>query len=197
MRILIACVAAAAAVSAPLTPAHAAGAPPQAASSGPSARQLELTRRYVDLTMTDQFGDVIREMIGDEYERDATMPADERAFLVDLTTELMTDMVPRMIDELVQVYAAAYTEAEMEALIAFYDTEVGRSIAAKAVQLMPEENRAMMSVMPQVLDKMASRMCQHYGCGPGELEVLQREMRAGAGFTSSPAPAPPPKPVRR
>lgn len=197
MRILIACLAAAAAVSAPLAPAQAAGAPPQAAPSGPSARQLELARRYVDLMMSDQFEEVIREMIGDEVERDATMPEEDRQFLVDLTTELMTDMIPRMIDALVPVYAAAYTEAEMEALVAFYDTEMGRSIAAKGVQLMPEESRAMMSMMPQLLDKMASRMCQHYGCGPGELEVLQREMRAGAGFASSAAPAPPPKPVRR
>lgn len=196
MRILIACLAAALSVAAPSAPARAAEAP-QSAPAEPSARQLELTRRYIDLIMSDQLEGVLREMIGDEVDRDAAMPEEDRAFLVDLTTELMTDMIPRMIDEMVPVYAAAYTEAEMEALIAFYDTEVGRSIAAKAVQLMPEENRAMMSVMPQVLDKMASRMCQHYGCGPGELEVLQREMRAGAGFTSSPAPAPPPKPVRR
>lgn len=163
--------------------------PAQAAA--PSARQMALTRQYIDLMLSDQFEDVIREMIGDEAARDATLPEEDREFLLDLTTELITDMLPLMIEEMVPVYAAAFTEQELEALVAFYDTEMGRSIAAKNVLVMPEANRAVMSVVPQMLDKMAARMCQHYGCGPGELEVLRREMRAGLGGASAaPAPAP-------
>jgi len=190
------CIAAAVAGSALVaTPVRASDAPQAATAS--STRQLELARRYVDLMMSDQFEGVIREMIGDEAERDPTLPEADRQFLVDLTTELTTDLIPQMINELVPVYAAAFTEAELEALVAFYDTEMGRSIAAKSVQVMPEENRAVMSVMPQMLDKMAARMCQHYGCEPGELEMLRQEMRAGAGLASSPTQGPPPKPVSR
>lgn len=189
MRFMIVCLAAALAGATLTTQPVRAGEAPQAASE-PSARQRALARRYIDLMVSDQFEDVIREMIGDEAERDSTMPEEDRQFLVDLTTDLVTDLIPQIINELVPVYAAAFTESELEALVAFYDTEMGRSIAAKSVQVMPEENRAMMSVMPQLLDKMASRMCQHYGCGPGELEALQRQMRAEAGLDSSPAPAP-------
>ena len=197
MRFRIVCMAAAVAGSALTAAPVRAAEVPQAAAGAPAARQLELARRYIDLMMSDQFEDVIREMVGDEAERDETMPEEDRRFLVDLTADLLTDLIPQMINELVPVYAAAFTEAELEALVAFYDTEMGRSIAAKSVQVMPEENRAMMSVMPQLLDKMAARMCQHYGCGPGDLEALRREMRAGAGLASSPAPAPPPKPASR
>lgn len=193
MRFMIVCLAAA------MTGAGLAATPvgasvSQQAATAPSARQLALTRRYIDLMMSDQFEDVIRVMIGDETGRDSTLPEEDRRFLVDLTTELATDLIPQMINEMIPVYAAAFTEAELEALIAFYDTEMGRSIAAKNVQVMPEANRAVMSVMPQLLDKMAARMCQHYGCAPGELETLRREMRAGAGLASSPAPAPSAKP---
>ena len=197
MRFMIVCMAAAVAGSAlTAAPVWAAEAP-QAAADAPSSRQLQLARRYIDLMMSDQFEDVIREIVGDEAERDSTMPAEDRQFLVDLTTELVTDLIPQMINELAPVYAAAFTEAELEALVAFYDTEMGRSIAAKSVQMMPEENRTMMALMPQLLDKMAARMCQHYGCGPGELEALQREIRAGAGLASGPAPAPSRKPASR
>ncbi len=197
MRFMIVCMAAAVAGSALTAAPVWAAEVPQTAAEAPSTRKLELARRYIDLMMSDQFEDVIREMVGDEAERDTTMPEEDRQFLVDLTTELVTDLIPQMINELVPVYAAAFTEAELAALVAFYDTEMGRSISAKSVQLMPEENRAMMSVMPQMLDKMAARMCQHYGCGPGELEALQREMRIGAGLASSPAPAPSRKPASR
>ena len=165
MRFKIAFLAAAAGVIMTASPVLAAAAP-QAAAAAPSARQLELTRRYIDLTMTDQFEDVIREMVGDEAARDDTLPEGDRQFLVELTTEIATDLIPQMIDEMVPVYAAAFTVAELEALVAFYETEMGRSIAAKTIQVMPEANRAVMSVIPQMLDKMAARMCQHYGCAP-------------------------------
>lgn len=189
MRFMIVCLAAAMAGSVlAATPVRASDAPQAAAA--PSARQLELARRYVDLMMSDQFEDVIREIVGDEAERDSTIPKEDREFLVDLTTDLVTDLIPQMINELVPVYAETFTETELEALVAFYDSEMGRSIAAKSVQVLPEENRVMMSLMPQMLDKMASRMCQHYGCEPGQLETLQREMREGAGLASTPA-APP------
>lgn len=197
MRFMIVCMAAAMAGSAlPAAPAVAAEVP-QTAAAAPSARQLALTRRYIDLMMSDQFEGAVREMIGDEAARDPTLPEEDREFLVDLATELATDLVPQMINEMVPVYAAAFTEAELEALIAFYDTEMGRVIAAKNVQVMPEANRAVMSVMPQMLDKMAARMCQHYGCEPGELETLRRELREGAGLASSPEPAPSRKPASR
>lgn len=191
MRFMIVCLAAAmAGCCLAGTPVRASESPQAAAA--PSARQLALTRRYIDLMMTDQLEDVIGQMIGEEAAQDDTLPEEERQFLVDLTTELVTDLLPQMIDEMVPVYAAAFTEAELEALVAFYDTEMGRSIAAKTVLVMPEANRAVMSVMPRMLDKMAARMCQHYGCEPGQLETLQHEMRAGAGLTAGPPPAPTP-----
>jgi len=194
MRLMIACVAAALAGSALIGTPVRAEQPPQAAPSEPSARQLALTRRYIDLMLSDQFEDAIREMVGDEPAMDNSLPEDERRFLVDLTAELVTDMLPRMIEEMTPVYAAAFTEQELEALVAFYDTEMGRSIAAKNVLVMPEVNRAVMSVVPQMLDKMAARMCQHYGCEPGELEELRRAMQAQAGVA---APAPAPAPARK
>lgn len=191
MRFMIVCLTAALAGAVLTAPPARASEAPQATSE-PSARQLALTRRYIDLMMSDQFEDVIREMIGDEAARDSSLPDEDRQFIVDLTAELVTDLMPQMINEMVPVYAAAFTEAELEALVAFYDTEMGRTIAAKSVQVMPAADRAVMSVIPQMLDKMAARMCQHYGCEPGELESLRREMRMGAGLTSGPAPAPEP-----
>ena len=186
MRFRIACLAAAlAGVVLSGAPALAAEAP-QTAATAPTVRQLELTRRYIELTMSDQFEGALRQMIVDQTATDPTMrdlPEEDRAFVVDLTTELTADMIPRMLDEMVPVYARAFTEAELEALIAFYDTEMGRSILNKTVEAMPEATRAAMTVMPQMFDKMAARICQRYGCEPGELEDMQREMRGEVSIT--------------
>lgn len=157
----------------------------------PSVRQMELSRRYLDLMFTDQFESVIHQMLGEQMSSDAAMqdvPAEDRQFLISLTSELVTDMVPLMITEMVPVYASLFTEEELQALIDFFDSPMGRVIAAKNVQVMPEANRAVMAVVPQMLEKMATRMCQHYGCTAAELRELQRGMREGAGLTDSAAP---------
>lgn len=188
MRLMIVCLAGA------LAGAALNGAPAQAretpqAASSPSARQLELTRRYIDLTMTGQFEDAIRQIIVDQASLDPTtrnLPEEDRRFLIDLSSELTTDMIPQMIEAMVPVYARTFTEAELEALIAFYDTEMGRAIIEKTMMAMPEATRATLSVMPQLMDKMAARICQHYGCEPGELEDLQRQM--GGQVTAAPPP---------
>lgn len=187
MRLMIACAAAALLSTAlPVDTARAAQVPPTA--TAPSDRKLELTRRYIELMMSDQFETALGQMIGDESMRDANvsaMPDEDRRFLVDLTTELVTDMVPQMIAEMAPVYASVFTEEELEALLGFYDTPMGRSIAAKTVQVMPEANRAVMAVVPRMLEKMAMRMCQHYRCTPEQLQEMRRGMLEGAGLEQS------------
>lgn len=181
MRLKIVFAAAAIAGAALVAPtARAAVAPQDAAAAAPSARQLELTRRYIDLTMTEQFEDSIRQMIVDQASLDPNarnLPEEDRRFIAELTAELTTDMIPQMLDAMVPVYARSFTEEELVAMIAFYDSELGRSVIEKTMVAMPEANRAALTVVPLMLDKMAARMCQHYGCEPGQLERLQQEMR--------------------
>ncbi|RZJ30777.1 MAG: DUF2059 domain-containing protein [Brevundimonas sp.] len=195
MRMMIA-VAAAVLMGAviPTTTARAAGVVQSA--EAPDARRLELSRRYLDLMMTDQFESVIHQMLGEEFANDSSMqslPDADRRFIISLTAELTTDMVPQMINEMVPVYASTFTVEELEALVAFFDTPTGRIIAEKSVLVMPEANRAVMAVVPQMLEKMATRMCQHYGCTAAELQELRRGMSEGAGLSASAAPPAPPR----
>lgn len=192
MRMKTICLAVALATATLSSGAAVAQQSQRVAPAAPSARKIELTRQYIGLMLTDQFEDAIRQMIMDEAASDSSfrdLPEADRRFVIDLTAELTTQMVPQMIEEMVPVYAAAFTEEELEALVAFYGTEMGRSIAHKNVQVMPEASRAVMKVVPQMMNKMAARLCQHYGCTPEEMEELQRSMQQELGV-SAPAPAP-------
>lgn len=186
MRLMIACMAAALTGAALAGPAQARETP-QAATQ-PSARQLELTRRYIELTMSDQFEDAVRQMIVDQAAMDPTtrdLPEADRQFVVELTAELTTDMIPQMLEAMVPVYARTFTEAELEALLGFFDTESGREILRKTMVAMPEATRAAMTVLPQMMDKMAARICQHYGCTPAEQREMQDEMRGAVTAPTS------------
>ena len=184
MRLMIVCLAAAlAVVTLPATPVAAQSA--EQAAPLPSLRRMTLARQYLDLLMTDQFEGVVHQMLGAEFENDAEMqalPDEDRRMILSLTAELTVDMVPQMISEMVPVYATTFTEEELAALVAFYDTPLGRSIADKSIEVMPEADRAVMSVVPQLLEKMATRMCQHYGCSPEEQREMLEGMREGAGL---------------
>lgn len=185
---MIVCLTTALAVAA--LPVAATAAPPaQQVTAPPSPRRAELARQYLDLMMTDQFEDVIHEMLGDEFSNDSEMrglPDEHRNFILGLAAELTTDLVPQMITEMVPVYAITFTEEELAVLVEFYETPLGRSIAVKSVTVMPEANRAVMSVVPQLLEKMTTRMCRHYGCTPEEEEEMRQGMREGAGLEPAP-----------
>lgn len=184
MRLMIVCLAAGLAV-ATLPAAPVAAQSTEQAAAAPSAVRTELARQYLNLLMTDQFEGVVRQMLGAEFENDSEMqalPDADRRMILNLTAELTTDMVPQMITEMVPVYAATFTEEELTALVAFYDSPLGRSIADKSIEVMPEADRAVMSVVPRMLEKMATRMCQHYGCSPEEQRQMLEGMREGAGI---------------
>ncbi|NBB51556.1 DUF2059 domain-containing protein [Rhizobium sp. CRIBSB] len=161
----------------------AAQTPPKPAAVAeadtPSARQLALSRRYIELMQGEQIEDLVATMIQSSAMSDPNMrdmPQEDRDFLLELTTELTTELMPQMFEQLVPVYARAFTEAELEALIAFYDTELGRSIVAKTMETMPEANEAMMAVVPGMLEKMFSRLCAHYGCTEEEQQMFRDEL---------------------
>jgi len=96
MRFMIAC-AAAALLSTALPTDTARAAQASSAATAPSERQMELTRRYLNLLMTDQFEGVIHQMLGAEMADDEQMqalPEADRRFILGLTAELTGDMVP-------------------------------------------------------------------------------------------------------
>jgi hypothetical protein len=165
------------------TPALAEVKPGASATeAGPSVRQQELSRRYVELMQSDQLEEAIRAMAGSDPSMQSDLPRADQEFLINLAAELTTDMMPDLMAELVPVYASTFSEAELEAMIGFYDTEMGRSIIDKTYSSLPEVNAALMAVMPRLLDKMATRMCAHYGCDPDDIRA---EIYSGAGMEPS------------
>ncbi|WP_339915708.1 DUF2059 domain-containing protein [uncultured Brevundimonas sp.] len=166
--------------------------PAQAGETTVTARQLALSRRYIDLIQGEQLRTAIQAMVEVQVQTEGrNLPDEDRRFLTGLTGELVGDLVPAMMDQMVPVYANGFSESELEALLAFYDTPEGRTIIAKTFELLPVATAAVMSVMPRMFDKMAVRMCEHYGCDPVEVRAA---MYAGAGL---PSPAGTPAPARR
>lgn len=161
------------------------GAGPAAAQEvlDPSPRAEELAARYVELfnlraMMLQQLtgGEDLSDemMIGMEAlgvpikgeEATTTMPS----FVPEGSLESMEPMITLMESVMVQAVAETYPEAELEVLVAFYDTEVGRSIMDRQGALQLRMTGLMFERMPEMMAAMGmdtEAFGDLYGLGAG------------------------------
>ena len=160
-------------------------APAEPTADQPSAHQLALSRRYVELSQSEHMEDALRGIImaqASAVQTTRSVPEEDRLFMAELTTELLTDLMPEMLERVVPVYARGFSEEELTALIAFYETDLGQSVIDKTFAMMPAMTQSMMELMPRMMDKMAVRMCARYGCDADALRGASGPAASGAEF---------------
>ena len=143
---------------------------PASASEQPTARANELAaeiwaqENLYDTTMEQLAGSLVKQL--QEQLQKQNMPAGEdiaKAF----REEFGAAMTPRRENfskALAPVLTRQFTEAELEALLAFYKTEHGRSVMKKMPRYMGEANSEsigwLQAVMPKVLDEVRAKLVE-------------------------------------
>ncbi|MBV8683074.1 MAG: DUF2059 domain-containing protein [Caulobacteraceae bacterium] len=75
---------------------------------------------------------------------------------------------PRVHDRVARLLASEYTTQELQALVDFYETPVGRQIAEKSLDIPTAARRATEDIGPQFLAEFKRRLCAHNPeCRPG------------------------------
>ena len=149
-------------------------APPQSAEQGSADRRTELANRLLRAMDLDKAVSVtiqaMPEILADEM---SGLPDAERQEAMAALDEVMAEVLPGFLDrfltELVPVYAATFTEAEMEHMLAFYDTPMGRTILEKSYGLGVQTELAMQAALPQTMREMAIGLCSRLKCDPQEM----------------------------
>lgn len=146
-----------------------AGAPVAAQNiPEPSPRARELAARYVEIfnlraLMVEQYSgaaDLSDEMATGMEALGVPMKGDNEAmtsmptFVPEGSLEAMEPMIALIEDVMVQAVAETYPEAELEALVAFYDTEVGRSIMGRQGALQLRMTGLIYERMPEMMAAM-------------------------------------------
>lgn len=155
-------------------PAAAAPAPPPPAAATENAQAVALVRRYLtaihfERTM-DAMQDAMLPVITEQERRThPNLTADDQQMLADITRRVMRDKIlPKLIDQMVPIYAATFTTSELEALVNFYESPVGRSITDKVPALAPKSAEIMRALMPEMMSEMlkeiTARMCPGGKC---------------------------------
>jgi hypothetical protein len=156
------------------TAAEPAAVPPAAATQA-DPRAEALVRRYLAATHFERNMDsaqaALLPVIAEQMARqNPELSAADRQLIVDTTRKVMREkMMPQMLERMVPVYAATFSIPELEAMVAFYESPVGRSITDKVPSLGPKSAATMKELMPvmlaEVLREVIATKCADGGCG--------------------------------
>lgn len=152
-------------------PVVAAEAP---AASAEKAVKEALVRRYLksiefEKLMDTMVGSMTPVMAEQTARRNPSITPDQRQLIVDIVGDAMREvMTPRIIEASVALYADAFSEPELRALVTFYESPEGRAITQKMPALTPKAADMTRALMPQMEQEVQARLCARIDCTPAQ-----------------------------
>ncbi|AYG95460.1 DUF2059 domain-containing protein [Brevundimonas naejangsanensis] len=127
-------------------------------------RREALTQRYLELT-TGGADKLIQQLVNQEIAALAgTMPAEQAAWLRNNAVAIMRPHLNQLIRSMGEEIQARFSEAELEALVRFYDTPQGRTIATKQVELGAGLGSTMATFEQAYLEDLLTKFCGTFDC---------------------------------
>lgn len=161
--------------------AQSAHAPPVAApaAKAPSERALALARRYFDAmrfekTMLQVYEnmDMMQVLAGGENGVEGL----DRKAMNEAMREAIGVLSPKMVDAMIPVVAGHFTEAELEAMVNFYESDIGKSVIAKSETMNGPLMASIMGLMPDYMGDIIDRYCSKTNCSAGLKDKMKKNL---------------------
>jgi hypothetical protein len=117
---------------------------------------------------------MISAMMPDEAEG---MPQADFVELRAAAGEVTAELMPHIYDAVAPIYADIFTAEELRAMLAFYDSEIGRSIMRKTIEATPALEEAMQAALPALTDDLVEALCARLECTPAEKRDMRERIR--------------------
>jgi hypothetical protein len=158
--------------------AQAPAAPPKAAV--PSARALELSQRYFKaMRLEDSLGKALDMLDPALLTGNGENDPEQAEAMRSATKQALDAAMPKYIEKLTPLLASAYSEEELAALVAFYESPVGQSVVAKSRDVGGISSQAMKDLLPGIMDDAMDRYCREMGCeDEGDFAEMARQVHS-------------------
>lgn len=127
-----------------------------------------LARRYAELMELERMVVELTQAIGQGYLDQLVELGGAEGQDVGLMREVMNDtyaaLGPRVVDQIVSVYVEVYTEEELAAMVAFYESPIGASIMTKTRQAEMMIAEQMMGFEGMFAEEFTRRYCARAEC---------------------------------
>jgi len=155
--------------------AQPAATPAAAQKAAPSARSLELARRYFKaLKLAELVGGMMDDMDPLMALGESDVDAEDRALMGASVKEAFVAQMPAYVDALVPVMAEIFTEEELEAMVTFYESPVGQSAMAKTSQVNQQTVGIILKMMPSIMEDAMERYCSKTTCSDELREKIKK-----------------------
>jgi hypothetical protein len=142
----------------------ALAAAPATAQDGPPIDRQALAERYIALSVGDNLGKSIEAYVGELLAAEGEAEPGHVTWAEENLPGLILAMVDDLMRQLAPIYAEVLTEEELEALIAFYETPIGREVARKTVILSVQTEPLVQAAIERYVGEFATKFCARFEC---------------------------------
>jgi len=147
----------------------------QSNDAPPSSENLALARRVVAITTPDYDKMILAQMQAGLAEARLHEADPEIGKWMDKNAgPILLPHMRTLLDQITTVYAQRFTTAELEAMLAFYESPMGRVIAGKALSIGVEVNALVNPIIEAYATELLTRMCGEFDCGEGKSQPAAR-----------------------
>jgi hypothetical protein len=163
IRRAIACLAAATAIVV-ATPAFCADTAP-----APSAHSLELAKRmFSQMNMSQLSATMMKSvepaMLAQARKANPALTDEQAKAISEAVTEASNDMMSKMMERMIPLYASTFTEKELQDAVTFYEGPSGKAMLQKMPVLMANMGPIMAELMPEMTSDVTRRLCAKTDC---------------------------------
>lgn len=123
-----------------------------------------LVRRYFEVIQFNKLMSTTMESSLEPSLADERIPADKRELIRAAALDAFVVVIPQMVDASVEMYAEIFTLAELEQLVAFYESPVGRSVTVKTVMMTQQTGDMIQRFTPVMEQEMMRQLCSRIDC---------------------------------
>ncbi len=123
-----------------------------------------LAERLVQLTLNGMEKLTQETITQDLVEAGDALPEEQARWLRRNASTIMDSHLRPLIGAITQEYAARFTEAELNVLIAFYEGPMGRDIARKQMEVGGALGEAMQKFQVAFVTELATKFCAEFDC---------------------------------
>jgi uncharacterized protein len=135
---------------------------------------VDLAKRYIEVAKLERQLDAVTETMHSVAARSmvrelALKPGSTDARAIEVLMDQVgaataESMRPRFMERMAESFAATYSEEELNGLIAFYSSPIGKTITSKSPTLAPAASEHMQAFLPEIDVEFERQLCKRIGC---------------------------------
>ena len=146
-----------------------AAAPAVSADEAPSAHKLEMARQlFAGMNMPQLMDSVTKSMgtnmLANLRKANPKLTDEQATAISEAVAESTRDLMPKVMDRMIPVYASTFSEKELTDALAFYNSPSGKAMLAKMPAMMAQMGPIMQELTPQMMADVQKRVCAKTDC---------------------------------